>query len=228
MCGRYVSPDDAAIEREFNVMRSAGMEIQASFNVVPSYDVPVVRNIDGARRLSLMRWGLVPFFAMGVPGKYGTHIARSETIDSKASYREPWKRGQRCILPALGFYEWQMQADGKSKQPFHIRAADQEVYGLAAIWDSSRRDDGVVVESCAVITVPANSMLAKIHNIEEPRMPVMLSRGDYETWLSGSVVEAGALLKQYPEELLLAWPVSTKVNKPENNDDAKLIEQIQL
>ena len=225
MCGRYVSPDDAAIEREFNLVRSTGMDIRASYNVVPSFDVPVIRNVNGVRQLSLMRWGLVPFFAKGVPGKYGTHIARSETITSKASYREPSNRGQRCIMPMLGFYEWQIVAGSKSKQPYHIRSADQEVFGLAAIWDASRREDGIVVESCAIITVPANSMLAKIHNIEEPRMPVMLSRGDYDTWLSGSVAEAAALIKQYPEESLLAWPVSTRVSKPENND-ATLIEAL--
>lgn len=60
-----------------------------------------------------MRWGLIPFFAKGVPLKYSTINARVETVQTGASYRGPWKRGQRCLRIATGFYEWQVQADGK-------------------------------------------------------------------------------------------------------------------
>jgi len=106
VCGRYVSPDDAAIEREFNLIRTPGLDIGPNFNVTPTQSVPVVRSVNGVRQLSLMRWGLVPFFAKGIPGAYSTINARIETIETAASYRGPWKRGQRCIIPAAGFYEW--------------------------------------------------------------------------------------------------------------------------
>jgi putative SOS response-associated peptidase YedK len=106
MCGRYVSPDDAAIEREFNLVHSPGFEVRPSYNVAPTQVMPVVRAVDGVRKLSLMRWGLVPFFAKGIPGPYSTINARIETIETSASFRGPWKRGQRCIVPAAGFYEW--------------------------------------------------------------------------------------------------------------------------
>ncbi len=226
MCGRYVSPDDAAIEREFELVRSSGMEILPSFNVAPSQSAPVVRSINGVRRVSLMRWGLVPFFAQGVPGPYSTINARIETIETVASYRGPWKRGQRCIVPAAGFYEWHLNDNGQ-KQPFYIKSAEYEVHGYAGLWDSSTRDDGTVVESFTIITMPANSLMAEIHNAPgKQRMPVILARNDYDAWLAGSNDEARAVLKQYPADSMVAWPISTRVNAPKNND-AALIQPVE-
>jgi putative SOS response-associated peptidase YedK len=225
MCGRYVSPDDAAIEREFNLVRSSGLEIPMNFNVAPSQNVPVVRMLRGARQLCTMRWGLVPFFAKGIPGPYSTINARIETIETAASYRGPWKRGQRCIIPAAGFYEWHLNDDGK-KQPFYIRCVAQEVHGYAGLWESSTREDGMVIESCTIVTLPAHPMMAEIHNAPgKQRMPVILERKDYDAWLAGSLEEARAVLRQYPAGDMVAWPVGTRVNAPKNND-AALIEPL--
>jgi putative SOS response-associated peptidase YedK len=224
MCGRYVSPDDASIEREFNLVRSE-WQFPASFNVAPTQNVPVIRSVEGERRGSLMRWGLIPFFARGVPPKYSTINARIETVQTAASYRGPWSRSQRCIVPAAGFYEWHVLGDGK-KQPFYIGCADQPVFGFAGLWDSSKRDDGTVLESFTIITMPASLMMAEIHNAPgKQRMPAILEHKDREAWLSGTAEDARAVLKQYPADAMVAWPVSTQVNAPKNND-AKLIEPI--
>ncbi len=89
--------------------------------------VPVVRlGADGVREGVALRWGLVPFFAHGEPPKYSTINARIETVESAASYRGPWKRGQRCLLPATGFYEWHVNDDGR-KQAYYIHLADQDI-----------------------------------------------------------------------------------------------------
>jgi putative SOS response-associated peptidase YedK len=105
VCGRYVSPDEASIEREFNLVHSE-WRFPSSFNVAPTQNVPVIRAIEGKPHGSLMRWGLIPFFARGVPPKYSTINARVETVQTAASYRGPWARGQRCLQVAMGFYEW--------------------------------------------------------------------------------------------------------------------------
>jgi putative SOS response-associated peptidase YedK len=168
-----------------------------------------------------MRWGLVPFFAKGIPGAYSTINARIETIETSASYRGPWKRGRRCIVPAAGFYEWHINENGK-KQPYYIRCVDQEVHGYAGLWDSSKRDDGTVIESFTIITMPANPLMAGIHNLKQ-RMPAILAREDRDTWLFGTPEQALSVLKQYPGEHMQATPVSIRVNSPKNND-AKLIE----
>ncbi len=219
MCGRYVSPDDAAIEREFNVVRGE-LQFPANFNVVPSYLVPVIRSISGTQRIDQLRWGIIPYFAKGVAGKYATHIAKMETIRTLASYRGPWKRGQRCLFLAQGFYEWQLQDDGKTKIPFYITTNDQATFAIAGIWESSRPEVGDPIESAALITLPANRVIAAIHNsgANAHRMPAILRVEDRDKWLNASPDEAYGLLKPYPDEQTVAWPVSTRVNRPGNND----------
>jgi putative SOS response-associated peptidase YedK len=80
------------------------------------------------------------------------------------------------------------------------------------------KPDGAVVESCTIITMPANALMHDIHNTgnNPHRMPAMLHRADWQTWLSGSVEDAKGLLRQYPSELMVAHGVSTKVNAPKN------------
>jgi putative SOS response-associated peptidase YedK len=222
MCGRYVSPDEATIEREFNLVRSE-WQFPPSYNVAPTQDVPIVRAYKaGERTGTRVHWGLIPFWAKGVQPKYSTINATVEKLKDGATWRGPWKRGQRCILPALGFYEWQVQADGKRKQPFYITLNDQDVFGFAGLWDSSTGADGVDVESCTIVTMPANRLMTEIHNVKH-RMPAILAKEDREVWLSGSPDEAFATIKQYPDTHMLAVPVSTRVGSPKNND-AKLIE----
>jgi putative SOS response-associated peptidase YedK len=219
MCGRYVTPDQAAAEREFTLRRSS-WQFSASFNVAPSLNVPVVRAAAAGWEGVMMRWGLVPFFAHGATPKYSTINARVETLATAASYRMPWRRGQRCILPATGFYEWQLAADG-TKIPWFIRTADQEVFGFAGLWDRSVGTDGTEVLSCTIATLPANPLLARIHNVKQ-RMPAILERADREQWLGGDAADALRTLRAYQEERLLAWPVGRRVNSP-RNDDAGLI-----
>ncbi len=223
MCGRYILAQIEKAEREFGLGR-ASWQLSASWNVVPSQQVPVVRRgADGIREGVMMRWGLIPFFAHGAPPAYATINATVEKIESGPCWRGPWKRGQRCILPASGFFEWHMNDDG-SKQPFAIEVADQPLFGFAGLWDRSLRADGSAVESCTIITLPASKLMAEIHNAKK-RMPAILRAGDREAWLSGSAADAKGALAQYPDDLLHAYRVSARVNSPRNND-AGLIEPI--
>lgn len=217
MCGRYVSPDEASIEREFALVRHE-WQFPPSYNVAPTQDVPIVRvNKAGERTGVRVHWGLIPFWAKGVQPKYSTINATVEKLTDAATWRGPWKRGQRCIMPALGFYEWQVQEDGKSKQPFYITLNDQDVFGFAGLWDSSTDADGVTVESCTIVTMPANKLMAEIHNVKH-RMPAILTVEDRETWLTGAPDDAFKVIKQYPDTHMVATPVSTRVNTPKNND----------
>lgn len=195
MCGRYVSPDDAAVEREFDLVHQE-WQFPPSFNVAPTQTVPVIRAVDGRQQGSRLRWGLIPFFARGEPPKYSTINARLETVDTAASYRGPWKRGQRCLQIAGGFYEWHINAEG-GKVPFYITVVDQPVFAFAGLWDRSVRADGTAIESCAHITMPANRLLRDIHNSGSTpqRMPAILRPQDRLAWLSGSVDEARSVLQ---------------------------------
>jgi putative SOS response-associated peptidase YedK len=223
MCGRYILSEAAMAERYFQVH---GTPWSPSFNIAPSRQVPAVRMREGRRVGETMRWGLIPYFAGGEPPKFATINARIESIETAASYKGPWQRGQRCIQVASGFYEWHMDAQGR-KFPCFIHLADQEVFGFASLWDRSRKADGTVIESTALITMPANELMHEIHNTgnNPHRMPAILRPEDYEAWLEGSANEARSALKPYPSDLMVAYRVSERVNTPKN-DDAGLIEPV--
>jgi putative SOS response-associated peptidase YedK len=225
MCGRYVSPDEASLEREFNLVHQE-WQFPTSFNVAPTQQVPIVRASDGAYRGATVRWGLIPFFAKGEPPKYSTINARIETVETAASYRGPWSRGQRCLQVAMGFYEWHVDGQGR-KAPYFIHLNDQSVFAFAGLWDKSRKADGTTIESCVHITMPANDLMREIHNggNNPHRMPAILRREDYDRWLNGSIDEARTCLRQYEPGLMVAYEVSTAVNSPKNNNE-KLIEPV--
>jgi putative SOS response-associated peptidase YedK len=222
MCGRYVSPDEASIEREFTLVRTE-WQFPPSFNVAPTQQVPVIRAVDGGLQGSLLRWGLIPFFAKGEPPKYSTINARIETVETAASYRGPWNRGQRCLQLAWGFFEWHLNGDGR-KAPYYIHLADQPIFAFAALWDRSIKADGTATESVVHITMPANELMTRIHNAgsNPHRMPAILNRDDQAAWLSGSADEARAALNPYPANVMDAYEVSMAVNSPKNNAPANI------
>jgi putative SOS response-associated peptidase YedK len=225
MCGRFYVKLLRYLEEYDQLQQSDWPQDFSSYNIAPTQNVPVVRMVDGLRTGAMLRWGLVPFWARGEPPKYSTINATIEKIESAATWRGPWQRGQRCILMASGFYEWHLNADG-SKQPFAIEIADQPLFGFAGLWDRSQNDAGNVIESATIITMPANPVMAEIHNARQ-RMPAILRKEDHAAWLNGAAADAKAVLRQYPDDLMHAWKVSLRVNSPKNND-AQLIEPIPL
>jgi putative SOS response-associated peptidase YedK len=221
VCGRYILRAQAQSEKYWVLNEPPQWFV--SYNIAPSTAVPVVRSTNGVNEGPLLRWGLVPFFARGEIPRFSTINARVETIETAASYRGPWQRGQRCILVASGFYEWQLRAHGK--QPYFIHVADREHFGFAGLWDRSFTPGGVAIESCTIITVPASPLLAEIHNSKK-RMPAILRESDHEAWIRGTAEEAKAALIQYPDEQLTAYPVSPRVNSPKY-DEPSLIEPVE-
>ncbi len=183
MCGRYVlkilggekcwfrEDSRTVVPRE---LRDKGF---SSFNIAPSSMIPALRVIAGERRIDLLRWGLVPFWARGIPPRYSTVNATREKIADAPTWRNPWRRGQRCLLLSNGFYEWQERDEGK--QPHYVQLATQELFGFAGVWDSSTREDGTVIESCAIITMPADPVMAAIHNTQQ-RQPLIVRIEDRE------------------------------------------------
>ncbi len=221
MCGRYILAEAAKAERAMLIDRGH-WDYAVSYRVLPSEQVPVVVQREGAREATQMRWGLVPWWTHGVPLKASTINATVERIDNAPAYRDAWRRGQRCILVMGGFYEPHVNEDG-TRDPYFVHLTDREVFGVAGLWERSRRADGACLLSCTLITVPANSLLAAVHNARQ-RMPAILAESDYGSWLGGPLPQARALLRPYPEESMRAWKVSPRVNKPQLPNDERLIE----
>ena len=98
-----------------------------------------------------------------------------------------------------------------------MRRKDQAPFAFAGLWERWPQPGGGVLRSCTIITCPANELVAPVHD----RMPVILAPEDFERWLDPGQ-DQGELLKPYPAAQLEAFPVSARVNSP-NNDDPECI-----
>ena len=223
MCGKYILAQAAKAERAMGIRRGR-WEYPPSYRVLPSEQVPLVIADSAEREATQMRWGLIPYWAHGVALKASTINATVERIDSAPSYRDAWARGRRCIFVMGGFYEPHVNEDG-SRDPFFVHLPEREVFGVAGLWDRSRREDGSYVFSCTLITVPANRLLAEVHNAKQ-RMPAILAESDHDAWLGGSLEQARGALRPYPDEAMAAWKVGRRVNNPKFPNDASLIEPV--
>jgi putative SOS response-associated peptidase YedK len=209
MCERYALPDQLVAEREF-VPAQAWWKFAARFNVAAHQHIPAIRLHQGQSEAVMMRWGLIPSWAEGKSnGEAPTSIER-EQINRSEVCRPAWLNSQRCILPAAGFYAWRLTST-KFRQPYFVRLLERSVFALAAIWDSSVGDDDDVIESCSVITVPANELVATVANTTR-RMPAILKRRDYEVWLRGTPVAAMRALKPYRADQMEAYAVGPRIN----------------
>ena len=111
MCGKYILAQAAKAERAMRIQRGH-WEYPLSYRVLPTEQIPVVVAANGEREAALMRWGLVPWWTHGVPLKASTINATAERLEHAPSYRDPWRRGQRCLFVMGGFYEPHLNEDG--------------------------------------------------------------------------------------------------------------------
>ena len=246
MCGRYVSVSSPTILAErFGVAEVRLEATEPNYNVTPRADVPVVAESKGDARvatggersakstqesgrrvLDLVRWGLIPSWAKDT--KIGDRLinARSDKILTSNAYKRAFER-RRCIVPADGFYEWQVVAQStnsrgkkKVKQPWFFRRRDGEPLAFAGCWeiwhDPELGDDAPRIKSCVIITTDANDVVQPIHD----RMPVVLPESAWDEWLdreNRDVASLHKLLVPAAADVMEAWPVSLAVNKPDNN-----------
>jgi putative SOS response-associated peptidase YedK len=219
MCGRFalMTPTEMLVKL-FDVPETAVESLPPSvprYNIAPTQPVAAIRlNENGERDFTFFHWGLIPSWSKDI--QIGSRMinARSETVTEKPSFRNAFKR-RRCLIPADGFYEWQKQADGK--QPMFIRPSEgaERPFALAGLWEFWSDPDGGTIQSCTILTTAPNELMAAIHN----RMPVIVEPEDFDLWLNPEPdPEQGLhLLRPYPAEKMMAYPVSTVVNNPRND-----------
>ena len=144
MCGRYrLSRRKHMIEEYFATSDAA--DWKPRYNIAPSQDVGIIRQdpVKPERRISLARWGLIPYWAKDVSVGYKMINARSETVATEPAYSESLRR-RRCLFPADGFYEWKRGV--RLKQPFHFGMQDGSLFAFAGLWDRWKGSAGQVVE----------------------------------------------------------------------------------
>ncbi|MEO8519383.1 MAG: SOS response-associated peptidase [Dermatophilaceae bacterium] len=256
MCGRYASssrPEDLVEEFEVDEDRTSqfARSILAApqsppagepdFNVAPTKQAPVVltralrgqADVPPARQLRLLTWGLVPSWSKDI--KVGLRMinARAESLLDKSSFA-PAAASRRCLVPADGWYEWQvsptaLDAKGKPRrQPFFVHRSDGAPLAMAGLYefwrDRSLGDDdpGAWLTTYTVITTAAEPGLDRIHD----RQPLVLERADWADWLEPTQTDLAAVRAhlQFAEPGRFdAYPVGTAVNSSNNNGQQLIV-----
>jgi putative SOS response-associated peptidase YedK len=227
MCGRArLSSDVSEIKLVFGIPPGRPTpNVPANWNAAPTEDLPVVR-FDakaGERRLDMLRWGLVPYWAKDTKIGFSTINAKAESVDAKPAFRDAFRR-RRCLVPVDAFYEWDKRRD--ERQPYAIAFADRRLMALAGLWENWRSPDGEWLRSFAIVTTAANDLVAPLHD----RMPVILDPPAWPLWLGEAPAGAAdlkTLLRPYPAAGMTMWPVSKRVGNVKNKDPA-LIEPVPL
>jgi putative SOS response-associated peptidase YedK len=215
MCGRFSLGTSATkLIEQFELTEVP--DWAPRYNIAPTQELLVVVKApeDPGRKVSRHRWGLIPSWAKdrGI----GSQLinAQAETVATKPAFRAAFRK-RRCLVPADGFYEWAQQ--GRQKQPYYIRLRDGRPFAIAGLWEHWEGQEGGPVDSCTLLTTSANDLIGAFHH----RMPVILNPMNYDLWLDPVVQEAGrleTLLRSYPSEDMVAYPVRTMVNNPANDN----------
>src|SRR5260370_26137992 len=157
MCGRFVlKAPFSELVRLYNVTNNLNLEPR--YNIPPTEDIAVVRpDPDGTgRRLEMLRWGLIPYWAKDIKIGFSLINAKAETVVEKPAFRDAFKE-RRCIIPADGLYEWK-KLDAKRKQPYAIVMKHRSVFGFAGRRERwKNRASGQTILSCTIITTTPNT-----------------------------------------------------------------------
>lgn len=195
MCGRFVVARTVGeLLTIFEADEIVGEMPGISYNVAPTQNIAILvdRSFEkdevGApvgelnREFHPARWGLVPRWAKAIDGAPLIN-GRIETILEKPSFKDSVVR-RRCVIPASGYYEWQVLADG-SKQPFYIHAGDDGVFALAGLYEwwldpsKAANDPTRWLLSATTLTKDSAPELSHIHD----RNPLLLTPETFEAWI---------------------------------------------
>jgi putative SOS response-associated peptidase YedK len=236
MCGRFVASrpvEDIARLLEIDEVDVPEELTRPRWNVAPQAPVLAVtrpRHARELKRLSVFRWGLVPWWAKDPKIGARAFNAKAETVVDKPMFRGAIE-SQRCIVPVDAFYEWAPRSGaGPSprKQPWCFRPASSGLLLLGGVWEQWRPSGDKSVEplrTCAILTTEANEVVGPVHD----RMPVVIAEEDLDEWLGLEPLGAGALkrlTRPAPAGVLAAFMVSTLVNDA-REDGPELVRPIE-
>lgn len=234
MCGRYTLTDPGEELLQRFELPELPPGYRPRYNIAPTQPVTAIIAVEEKRRIGMLRWGLVPSWAKEASIGNRMINARAETVAEKPAFRAALRR-RRCLIPADGFYEWQLR-QGR-KQPVRFVASSGGIFAFAGLWESWRppasthaeagrqgaldesQDDEArerVVHSCTIITTSANDFVRPVHD----RMPVIIPPEAYDAWLDPKLQDPDAvlqLLRAAPNDALRVYDVSTLVNAPVND-----------
>lgn len=228
MCGRFVGYRPVEELLDYFPIDVCQVKAAANYNVAPSQEILAIVRKERKNHLLKFHWGLVPFWAKDTTIGARMINARSETVHSKPSFRNAFKK-RRCLIVSDGFYEW--TGEKGYKQPHFITTPENKPFAFAGIWEhwNKGEEKASVYHSCAIITRAAMGVMQQIHH----RMPVILKPEAYQQWLDPDLMDID-ILRELMDQMyitdLMSRPVSPRVNTVRNNEPANIepMQQMEL
>lgn len=216
MCRRYsISASLDEVNSYFGISRVM-YYYKSRYNISPTQSVPVVVQEGGERVLDEYRWGLVPYW-----GKDAVN-ADLITVDQNPTYRRAIDT-RRCVIPCNGLYYW--RTVGKRSYAVRTVVGNNEIFGMAGLYETWRDARGVEMRTCTVLMTEANEAIREF----DPRMPALLSEESMEKWLDPEVKGVHALqplLGTYRGSMRI-YPV-TPLIADDSHDHQQCIEEMDL
>ena len=219
MCNRYAPPRSDDVSQRWRP-RQVPVNCPAG-PIFPRAPGPFIRaardSVEPVRELVVGQWALIPWFAKAAKLPYSTNNARFETVATAASFKQPWARGQRCIIPADWFDEPNWES-GKNEW-WRFRRSDGAPWGLAGLWNAwTDKATGEIVDSYTMLTINADDhpLMRRMHK-PDPKLPpdqqdkrsvVAIEMEDVDTWLFAPVEQAVKLVKLAPMDVFDAAPAA--------------------
>ena len=165
-------------------------ELYRETDAKPLESLPVWRRHPetGEITAATLRWGLIPHWMKARPDVMPIN-ARAETVAEKRMFSDAYAK-RRCIVPMDVFYE-----RDKRRKLHAFGMKDGKPFGVAGIWENWRNSSGEWERTFCIITVPANELVAPIHD----RMPAIIPIERHARWLGNEPDPAG-LLKPFPAD----------------------------
>jgi len=212
MCATYKSPDTRMIERIWEIKRTNAFDREWKADIYPGYYGPVIRLQDDEPVWDASQFGLIPQWCKPEDAKKrqrNTYNARTETVDTLASYKTAWKYRRFCIAPAPAFYEWRYEEAVKKPAKWRIGRKDGKpvlIAGIHNTWRNAATDESFNTFSMLTINADGNKVMEQFHAPgDEKRMVVMLHDDQVEDWLRAPDHDvARTYFNQYPADLLTA------------------------
>ena len=211
MCGRYTWTNPQ-VERFRKYAPAPQKNIEPRYNRAPGQKHPVIKSSKSETLWADAQWGNFPSPNSPNTRKFPIN-ARSETVAEKPTFEESFQE-RRCLIPADGYYEWQVEGHQRKPHFFHLK--ESPTFAFAGLWNEA---DG---QTCfTILTRSANSNCLHLHH----RMPVILPEETWEFWLdpNSSPALLNNLLRNPAPEILF-YPVSKKVNAT-REDGPELLER---
>lgn len=216
MCRRFsLSAALEEVNEHFQINRVM-YYYKSRYNISPTQTLPVIVQEQGERVLDEYRWGLVPYW-----GKNSVN-ADIESVDQNSTYRQAIDT-RRCVIPSNGLYYW--RTVGKRSYAVRTMIGDNEMFGMAGLYETWRDVRGNVMRTCTVLMTEANEAIREF----ETRMPAILSEDQMNQWLDPELKGMQAvhsLLNPYRGKMRI-YPVTPLV-ADNAHDDEHCIEEMDL